>query len=359
MIYEGANACVDNDGGRKSGDGAYIATGAATSLDGGRTWPTYRGTPTFDFVPLPDANPLPGNKAQGPDAPFGASGPFVCMGTDCGPTPPPSYGRQAVLAPPVSLDFVMKSRQPLTSSLGDSEPSAFVDDARGSSSGGGEGEDEGGPAPYVYTVHQYIPGDLAKPQDQLPDGRKSDLALARAKINGGDAQLQFLKWDGSAFAAKGMGGSEAPILQKGAFGNCGDPSQTRSQGSVSYVEDTDQYLLTFVCDSAGDPLTGTDAGQRGSAWFYSTSYDLSDPSRWSVPLEITGSWMPWDTGTPPGSFGCPSYKGWYPSFMSLHHEPGHLSKTGYVFYMWGCLGGSTASPPQRQYSSRRFTITTN
>jgi uncharacterized protein (TIGR03437 family) len=45
--------------------------------------------------------------------------------------------------------------------------------------------------------------------------------------------------------------------------------------------------------------------------------------------------------------------------MSLGARPGHLTTSGYVFYLWGCLGGSgTGTPPKRQYSSRAFTITT-
>jgi hypothetical protein len=44
--------------------------------------------------------------------------------------------------------------------------------------------------------------------------------------------------------------------------------------------------------------------------------------------------------------------------MSLDHAPGHLTTGGYVFAMWGCLGGSMANPPKRQYNSRRFTIAT-
>ncbi len=345
MIYEGANACVGNDGGRKAGDGAYITMGVATSLDDGHTWPRYRGTPTFDSVELPFANPLSGDPVQGPDAPFGARGSSVCMGNDCTATPPATYGRSAVLAPPVPLSSVIG--QAITSSQGDSEPSAFVDSVPRLPGG-----------PFVYAMHQYLPGDSAPPQDQLPGGRKSDLTAARARLNGGTAPLRFFKWNGKAFSENGIGGAEAPILPaQGSFTSCGDPGQLRSQGSISYVEDTKQYLLTFVCNSQGDPGSGPDPGNSGSAWFYSTSYDLSDQTQWSTPLEITGSWMSWDTGTPPGSFGCPSYEGWYPTFMSLGRDPGRLSTSGYVFFMWGCLGGSTASPPQRQFSSRRFTIT--
>jgi uncharacterized protein (TIGR03437 family) len=41
--------------------------------------------------------------------------------------------------------------------------------------------------------------------------------------------------------------------------------------------------------------------------------------------------------------------------MSLGKSAGHLSLTGYIFYLWGCQGAGT--PGGRQYSSRAFTIT--
>ena len=339
MIYEAANACVGNDGGRKTGDGAYISVGVATSADGGRTWPRYRSTPSFDAVPLPHANPLPGNPVEGPNAPSGALGADVCIGNDCSATPPATYGRYPVVSPPVSLTTMITSGQTITSSVGNSEPSAFLDDVRGGGSGPG---DDAGFTPWVYAVNR--------------DLQVNDLSVARARLNGGKDTLRFSQWNGSFFAEDGIGGTAAPILPAGDFGSCGDASQKRSQGSISYVEETGQYLLLFVCSSPGDPRGGPQTGQRGSAWFWSTSDDLST-QKWSVPAEIEGSWMQWDTGNPPGTFGCQSYKGWYPTAMSPDHEPGHLTTGGYVFYMWGCLGGSTGSPPMRQYSSRRFTIT--
>ena len=335
MIYEGVNACVGDDGGRKSGNGnAYISTGVATSLNYGKTWPTYRGTPTFNFVPLPAAN-----KTQGPGAPSGALGKSVCMGNDCTTTPPAAYGRYPVLSPPVSLATAMATGNSLPSTMADSEPSAFVDDA------------SSGPVPYLYEVHNYVPGGLGDPP--LPNNRKSDLTVARAKLNGATAPLSFMKWNGRSFAAPGIGGLESPILPDGRFENCEDPKQGRNSGSISYMEPTKQYLLVFVCDSPGDPVSGHGGGKFGSAWFYTTSYDLSDQTQWSPPQEIIGSWSEWDN-----SGGCPSYKGWYPSFMSLGSKVGDLSTSGYVFYLWGCLGGSpTGEAPQRQFSSRAFTIT--
>ncbi len=340
MIYEGANTCVGVTDGKKSGTGAYITTGVATSLDEGRTWPSYRGTPTFDFVPLPYAN-----KTQGPDAPFGASGASVCMGTNCAPAPPSSYGRYAVLSPPVSLASLVATGQQMTDSTLDSEPAAFVDDA------------SPGPQRYLYLVHTYGPGSASPPEDQFPDGRSKDLTIARAELNGGGAPLQFFKWDGGAFSSPGLGGHEVAVLPDGAFENCGAPTQQRSEGSLSFVDDSRQYLLTFVCNSPGDPASGGKGGPFGSAWFWATNRDLSDQTAWSAPQEIAGSWAAWDTGAPPGSYGCPSYPGWYPTLLSLDHEAGHLTTQGYAFYLWGCLGGSTANPPTRQYSSRQFVIT--
>jgi len=340
MIYEGCNCCIGSTGGhRLAGDGAYMATGVATSLDSGRTWPTYRGTSTFEFVRLPHSNPT-----QGPDAPFGALGQSVCMGNDCTTPPPAGYGRYAVLTPPVSLAWLMESGHPLSDQAHDAEPSAFVDDV--------------GPGlnPYVYNVHNYSPGDAAGLSDQFPDGRNHDLTVARAKLNGGAAPLQFLKWDGQSFSQPGIGGHEVQILPDGAFESCEDLTQQRSAGSISYFKDTRQYLLTFVCNSPGDPASGAPGGPRGSAWFYATTDDLSH-QQWSTPHEIVGSWMVWETGTLAGPYGCVSYMGWYPTFMSLNHEPGHLGLRGHVFSLYGCLGGGI-DPPLRQYVSHAFVITT-
>jgi len=43
--------------------------------------------------------------------------------------------------------------------------------------------------------------------------------------------------------------------------------------------------------------------------------------------------------------------------MSLNHKPGHLTTSGYVFYMKGCTGGG-ATPGGRQFSTRAFIINT-
>ena len=72
MIYEGTNGCTGETGGASGNAGtgnAYISLAVATSVDYGKSWPTYRGNPTFSFVPMPGTNPT-----QAPNTPMGAMG---------------------------------------------------------------------------------------------------------------------------------------------------------------------------------------------------------------------------------------------------------------------------------------------
>ncbi|HKD08853.1 MAG TPA: hypothetical protein VKB79_23325 [Bryobacteraceae bacterium] len=318
MVYEGTNGCIANAGGMIASDSnSYISLSIATSTDYGKTWPTYRANPFFNFVPLPFTT-----TAQAPNAPMGAFGPDVCMGNDCSTTPPPSYGRYPVVTPVTSLDSLMKSKNDHATNIKEQEISGFVDDI-------------GNPQPFIYANF-------------------GGMNVARAPLNGGTAPLQFMKWDGFGFnSSNGIGGQEASFLPNGSFGACEAPPQAQFGSSISYVEDTRQYLLIFVCRTLGDPLNGPDPkASMGAAWFFSTSYDLSDPMQWTTPVEITHSWSPFDSNFPT----CQAYDGWYPTFMSLGKDATHLSTTGYVFYLAGCqTGGSPA--PQRMYSSRPFTMT--
>jgi hypothetical protein len=317
MVYEGTNACVGNTGGARTKAG-YISLAIATSLDYGKTWPTYPGTTSFNFVPLPDTN-----QNQGPNALTGALGPNVCMGNVCPtiPAPPPAYGRYPVVTITPSLESLITAGNPLGDKVGEQEISGFVDRIGNN------------PAPFLYA-------------------NSGNVRIARAQLNGGTAPLQFWKWDGFGFESPGIGGPETSVLPTGPFANCEDPTQNQFGSSISYVEDTGQYLLTFVCDSPGDPGLGQQPNAKeGAAWFYSTSYELSDPAQWTTPQEITGSWNKFDTAN-----SCKNYNGWYPTFMSVGKDVSHLSLTGYVFYLWGCQGAGSPSPP-RYYSSRAFTIT--
>lgn len=229
MIYEGTNTCFGIASGANKGNNFYSSVGIATSLDYGHTWPTYRGDTNFSFVQLPGENP-----SQGPDATTGALGDSVCSGDDCTTTPPASYGRYAVLSPSVSISTAMALGTSIPSSMGDSEMSGFVDDAGGD------------PGQYVYVVYDYKPGtgSLADPKAPSPG-----LMIARARLDSGSAPLSFLKWNGTAFAGAGMGGYDTSIFPTGSFANCEAASQLRYGASLSYVDETQQYLLTFVCDS--------------------------------------------------------------------------------------------------------------
>lgn len=337
MIYEGVNKCSGIVSGPTSGAGAYIVDAVATSIDYGHSWPTYRGNPPlFDFVSMPGQN-----TSQAPNKPDGALGDEVCMGNDCTTVPPASYGRYPILSPPVSLNDVMQTGSTTGGDMGEGEPAAFVDDAAP------------GPQTFVYLVHGYSPGGFGDPS--LPGGRQSDLTIARAQLNGGAARLQFLKWNGQEFVTPGQGGSEVQIFPDGNYENCGTTQQSRHMASLYYVQETQQYLMLFVCDSPTDPNARTPASGRatGAAWFYSTSYDLSDAAQWATPLEVSGSWTAFTNTS--GKNACPIYQGWYPTLMSLHRAAGRLSLEGYAFYLWGCQGSNTP-PPGRRYASRAFTI---
>jgi uncharacterized protein (TIGR03437 family) len=332
MIYEGTNTCLGNPGGPDTGN-FFSEVAVATSLDYGHTWPTYRATSSFNFVPLPAENP-----SQGPSAPTGAKGNAVCMGNNCASAPPSSYGRYPVIGPSVSISTAAATGVPLPGSMGDSEISGFMDDA-GSA-----------PAQYLYAIYNYKNGTGVLADPNAPG---NDMMIARAALNGGISPLSFQKWNGKAYAGEGLGGYDSPIFPSGPFANCEGPGQLRYGGSIVYVDATQQYLLLFVCDTPGDPAAGQVAGAaRGGAWFYSTSNNLADPTQWSAPREITGSWSAFDESGP-----CSPYKGFYPTMMSLGAKSGHISTTGYVFYLWGCQTDQTP-PPGRQYSSRAFKITT-
>ncbi len=242
------------------------------------------------------------------------------MGNDCTTTPPASYGRYPIATKPGSLASFMAAAQPLTSKFGYQEISGFVDDIAGSS------------PPYVYAL-------------------SGPVQMARAQLNSGTAPLSFLKWNGKAFDSPGIGGADVGVLPTGAFQNCEAPAQAQWGSSVSYVDATQQYLLTFICVSPGDPALGPgNGGGEGGAWFYSTSYTLSDPTQWAQPKEITGTWSTFDQ-----SGGCPAWNGYYPTFMSLGAKSAHLSTTRYVFSLWGCQGGGT-TPPKRQMAARAFSM---
>jgi len=353
MVYEGTNTCFGNTGGSRS-NGFYSSIGVATSLDYGHTWPTYHDNSSFAFVPLPCQNTTAGPNAWPAATPNDATGPGkVYEGNNRQLTPPPNYGRYAVLSPTKSIAEAMALGTPIPGgAMGDAEMSAFLDNVNAS------------PSPYVYTIYNdnLGSGELADPNEI------GGLSIARAQLNGGAARLSFEKWNQGWVSSPGVGGYDSPIFpNNGPAYNCLAPNQKRFGGSLSYVAATHQYLLTFVCLSPGDPANcgpgdlsclQESTTATGGAWFYATSDDPSHPERWSAldpqgnpqPREIKGSYSDFASST----CGSPDFKGFYPTFMSLDNDPGHLSTTGYVFYLFGCQTADSV----RRYSSRAFTITT-
>ncbi len=387
-VYEGANKCVGILGGASSKI-FYSTIAIATSGDQGLRWPAYRSNPP-SFTPplLPEQDPT-----AGPNAPNGASGEGVCFGNDCEVSPPSTYGRFPVLNTPVTIAVADETGSPLGANTGDGEPSAFIDDVSLFNTG----------LPYLYIIHGYAPGpiDLGIPYSD-PRGR-GNLTIARAQLNGGVEPLKFIKWFGTSVSypttsgsfdltlvpfqcppgqecpapmsnaglstdgPAGIGGGlESPIFPTTdatssntpqVYQTCQASTQGQQNASISYVPDTQEYVLTFVClFPANIGPTGAPANdpQGGAAWFFSTldatQYDLSRQDKWSPPQMIKGSWREFSQSAP-----C-AFDGWYPSFMSQGRQPGRLSLEGFVFSMDGCLDEFAGKP--RQYRSRRFKIFT-
>ena len=387
MVYEGTNRCIGYDPAKGAQDNNfYSMVGVATSLDFGHTWPTYR----TNQIPLPHQS-----QGDGPKAPLGAEGADTCLGNDCSSGPAANFGRYAVLSAPVTAAELVATGQPLPSkSMGDSEPSGFIDDVSPSSD------------LYLYTVQNFGTGVYTYPGTQSG----GVLGVARAKL-GTQGLLKFTQWFGSevryggtsagSFASTQVtvtgancgpgsgaaticqisnaglgsdgGGLESPIFpQSGAndpssAATCQSSNQKQLGGSISFVETSQEYLLLFICNSPIDPANpgapSPTGSTRGAAWFYATldatKYDLSRQDQWGAPREIPESWA-WLTSNA-NEAGCPSggcsacvYDGWYPSLMSMGNKPGHLGSSGYVFSMQGCQDVGAGSP--RAYVSRAFNL---
>jgi hypothetical protein len=248
--------------------------------------------------------------------------------------------------------------------MGEQAPSAFVDDIQ-------PGSDR-----YVYVVHNYgCPTAFSACTTSA--NANGTITVARARLSG-DLPLAFEKWNNGGFSrpGTGIGGEESSIFpvsatpSAAAHASCQDPSQNQAMGSISYVQETNQYLLIFLCGSGRDPANPSDPPppppvnspyqQRGAAWFYSTLdaslYDLSNENQWSTPAEISGSWQWFDSNGNYSNGRNPYcvYDGWYPSFMSLGTPAGRLSTTVYAFSMDGCTDQGAGR--SRYYRSRIFTI---
>ena len=345
MIYEGVTQCLNVDGGiGQLPVGDYASIGVATSLDHGKTWPTYRK----NFTVLPQQS-----TTVGPDASAsGAFGAALCAANDCKISPPAMYGRYPVSSVPYSTQQIFYTGQPANGHIGEQAPSAFVDDVH-----------LGAPT-YVYEVHFFsCPAANGACMTTAPNDR--GIGVSRALLQGNN-NLAFDKWyKGSFWPATGVGGRQSPLfpINANGFAACEDVTQIQTMPSISYVEATQQYLLVFLCNSPGNPADPSvmRPSQRGAAWFYSTldatQFDLSNQDQWGTPVEIEDSWQ-WfqsfvDKTTNTTKYCI--YDGNYPSLMSPHLDPGHLTTNGFVFSMEGCSGG--ADGQIRHYMSRVFEIT--
>ncbi len=370
MVYEGSNKCIGVVNSSAAATTFYSTIGIATSNDLGMTWPSYRGNGGYTFVDLPDQS-----LTQGPGLPWTSfvSGGPVCLGNDCASTSPsPLYGRYGVLGPVVSIPTAAQNG-PLTVTMGDGEPSAFVDDVGAGKAGG----------TYLYIVHGYTSGKVGLgapgPTDPKSHG---ELMIARGELGTGD-KVVFTKWFGNSviYGDTSLGsfdlttyaldtslnndglGVESPVfpMQAGATATSASYLSCQAQGlqsqvmaSVSYVEDTNQYLMLFVCNTPTDPANVLNSAP-GVALFYATLdaslYSLANQSHWSVPHEVDGSWEPY------ASTSCNLISLNYPTPMSLGALSTHLTVAGaFLFSMQGCDGAGDTT--LRQYSSRRLTIVT-
>jgi hypothetical protein len=388
MIYDATNRCVgltittkkEQDTPRRAP--FYGSIGIATSFDAGVTWPTY---PMVDYVTQGLANLalvyLPNqSKNFGPNAPFviGGLGGMVCDGNSvvnlssiillvnpaCTPPLPPSqkgfaYGRYPVLAPPVTI--AEAERIPATfpgqvfQTIGDAEPSAFVDEPGKAGVG----------ATYLYVVYGYTNSNT-----EIGPAANGELMIAQAQLGLDQRQpLAFSKWVPSLGTFSGLpnqnDGAILPMQDESAkYGNrpwlwpsyshCqASGHQAQSMGSINYVDETAQYVLTFVCRSNfGEPGLATNKLAVGHSLFYSIlkAGTPLNQQQWSPPVEIQGSWFI-------NPAVAADYIANYPTFMSLNARSGHISTAGgYIFGMSGCANGACAGTGGRRYMSWKFSI---
>jgi hypothetical protein len=372
MVYEGTNKCVGVVNSSTATTNFYTAIGIATSNTYGVTWPTYKGSASYTFVDLPQQS-----LTQGPGVPWTsfASGGPVCLANDCASAlPSPLYGRYGVLGPVVSIPTAAQGG-PLTMSMGDGEPSAFVDDIGTSKAGG----------TYLYIMHGYVSGEagLGSPGPTDPQSH-GEIMVARAQLGTGE-KLVFTKWFGNsvtygdtssgsfapttyaldASLSNNGTGVESPIFPTQASATAMSASylscqarglQSQVMSSLSYVEETNQYLLIFVCNTPTDPANPTINDQLGVALFYSTldasQYSLADQDRWATPQEVDASWEAY------ASISCPLHTLNYPTLMALGQASGHVSIADtFLFSMQGCAGAGDTT--LRHYMSRSIVIVTS
>ncbi|HXP87143.1 MAG TPA: IPT/TIG domain-containing protein [Bryobacteraceae bacterium] len=277
--------------------------------------------PAGNLIMLYEAeNHCPGGVTQGP---FYATVGFA-RSSDNGKTwPAPVTG---ALGGPSRHPILQTSDPPPTAAhsyLGDAIPTGFID------------KNTNGDY-YLYVSYGHYSTEAGNPPR---------IGLARAKL--GADPLTFLKWYNGAFSQPGIGGVDSDIVPAVAGGACTGRPQYHPE--ISYNDDLGLYLLIYWC--------GSGANGANVTWYYSTatSLDLQD---WTAPQMIQNSAVATTTPCTDGTNG-QQFDGWYPSSTSPGAAAGHTKLTGYFFSLSGCIPTTpTSVPPDRQFSSRTFTITT-
>jgi hypothetical protein len=230
---------------------------------------------------------------------------------------PGAPGRYAILQVP--------GAKPTTTPVppeGDAIPTAFIDDVA--------------PGHFLYVVYENTGAAAIQ-----PDGF---LRVARAQL-GQTGPLAFTKWHQGGWSQPGLGGLDSAITPQRGCGASG----YQDAGQISYVEPLRLYLLTFVCVKLQQTSPGNYSPFAGS-WYFSTATSLALQD-WSVPQSIEGSAAPVAPAPTSTCANGADFDGWYPSFVTPGLAAGHLGRTGLVFYLKGCNGGSG-----RAFTSRTFTL---
>lgn len=211
----------------------------------------------------------------------------------------------------------------LDSFYGDSLPSAFVDDM----------DPSGGT--YIYVPYQFTgrPGVRA-------DAR---IHMARARLDehptgARPPHLHFMKWYAGGWTQEGRGG-----LESGAVPPCG-AIYGEGGAQITYSDALRRYMITFVCTTYQCSSAGKCKPTELSL-YYSIATSLAAQD-WTLPRLIANSTRPYGVG--PG--GEQIIDGGYPSFVSPGCMPGHIGRTGKVFFLKGDPLG------ERRFVSRSFTI---
>jgi len=242
--------------------------------------------------------------------------------------PPPGPASMAVRYPILQVAGP-KPVAPGSANAGNALPSGFADAVRHVCL-----REEPCPPDWFLYVTYTNTGNPAASPPLLPDGY---LRVARAQL-GGSEPIAFTKWYNGSWSGQGLGGNDSPVTNSKGCGT----AAAQLMAQISYNDDLQLYLLTFVCVTVSNGVT------TQGAWYFATATCL-EQMNWTTPQLIANSQFLAPQGV--CSHGA-DFDGWYPSFMSPGHREGHTGLTGTVFFLSGCDG----SLEDRHFRSRIFSI---